>query len=118
MSALKVAHAAVVGCLGVIAFKSLRESTSPTGYSTLLTLLSPIARQQFGNLQHKTFPIYFGISIALSTGLLGLWTYSHPQVLEHATNPQVADVAQAYTLAGIALAQLTNQLVIGPLTSQ
>lgn len=76
------------------------------------------ARQQFGALQHRTFPIYFSISIALASGLLGLWTYSHPNVLEHATNPQVADVAQAYTLGAIVLSQLANSLIIGPMTSK
>ncbi|THH19072.1 hypothetical protein EUX98_g8841 [Antrodiella citrinella] len=84
---------------GVIAFKTL-------------------PRQQFGALQHRTFPIYFGISIALASTLLGLWTYSHPNVLEHVANPKVADVAQAYTLGSVVLAQLANQLVIGPLTSK
>lgn len=76
------------------------------------------ARQQFGALQHRTFPIYFAISIGLSSGLLSLWTFSHPNVLEHATNPQVADVAQAYTLGAVALSQLANSLVIGPMTSK
>ncbi|OCH96698.1 hypothetical protein OBBRIDRAFT_717957 [Obba rivulosa] len=84
---------------GTIAFKSL-------------------PRQQFGALQHRTFPIYFTISIALSAGLLGLWTYSHPAVLTHYLEPQVADVAQAYALAAVLISQLANQAVIGPLTSK
>ncbi|EMD41633.1 hypothetical protein CERSUDRAFT_90206 [Gelatoporia subvermispora B] len=84
---------------GVIAFKSL-------------------PRQQFGALQHRTFPIYFSISIALSGGLLGLWAYSHPAVLSHYLEPQLADVAQAYTLATVFVSQVANQTVIGPLTSK
>jgi len=84
---------------GVIAFKSL-------------------PRQQFGNLQHRTFPIYFGISIALGSALLYLWTISHPAVLTHYRNPVVADVAQAYILASVVLAQVTNQFIIGPLVSK
>ncbi|TBU64761.1 hypothetical protein BD310DRAFT_913292, partial [Dichomitus squalens] len=84
---------------GVIAFKAL-------------------PRQQFGNLQHRTFPIYFSISIALSSGLLALWTWSHPLVLTHYLQPAVADVSQAYTLASVLLSQVVNHFVIGPLTSK
>ncbi|KAL4243199.1 TMEM205-like domain-containing protein [Abortiporus biennis] len=84
---------------GVIAFKSL-------------------PRQQFGNLQHRTFPIYFGLSIGIGSALLYLWTASHPLVLSHLSNPRVADVAQAYTLASVIIAQIANQFVIGPLVSK
>ncbi|KAF8898434.1 hypothetical protein BD779DRAFT_1483923 [Infundibulicybe gibba] len=84
---------------GVIAFKTL-------------------PRQQFGNLQHKTFPIYFVISIILSSSLLTLWTYSHPAVITHILSPSIADVAQAYTLASVMLNQGFNYFVIGPLTSK
>lgn len=84
---------------GVIAFKTL-------------------PRQQFGTLQHRTFPVYFVISIALSSGLLGLWTYSHPSVLTQYLSPTNADVAQAYALAAVVLAQASNHFVIGPLTSK
>ncbi|RDB28421.1 hypothetical protein Hypma_015199 [Hypsizygus marmoreus] len=84
---------------GVIAFKTL-------------------PRQQFGNLQHRTFPIYFVLSIGLSSSLLALWTASHPDVITHITRPNVADVAQAYALAYVLLAQGFNYFVIGPLTSK
>jgi len=84
---------------GVIAFKTL-------------------PRQQFGALQHKTFPIYFVISILLASGLLAFWTYTHPAVLAHYTNPLVADVAQAYALASVLLAQGFNYFVIAPMTSR
>ncbi|EIW64548.1 uncharacterized protein TRAVEDRAFT_25694 [Trametes versicolor FP-101664 SS1] len=84
---------------GVIAFKTL-------------------PRQQFGTLQHRTFPVYFVISIALSSGLLGLWTYSHPTVLTEYLKPTNADVAQAYALAAVVFAQASNHFVIGPLTSK
>lgn len=72
----------------------------------------------FGALQHKTFPIYFVISMALSSGLLGLWTWSHPDVIIHILRPNVADVAQAYALASVLLSQGLNYFVIGPLTSK
>ncbi|KAF9458358.1 hypothetical protein BDZ94DRAFT_1173849 [Collybia nuda] len=84
---------------GVIAFKAL-------------------PRQQFGNLQHKTFPIYFVISIIISSFLLGFWTISHSNVITHITRPNVADVAQAYALASVLLCQAFNYFVIGPLTSR
>ncbi|OBZ79858.1 hypothetical protein A0H81_00481 [Grifola frondosa] len=77
-----------------------------------------LPRQQFGTLQHRTFPIYFIISIGISSGLLTLWTYSHPAVLAYKWNPLVADVAQAYALATVVLSQVTNHVVIGPLTSK
>ncbi|KAG5728565.1 Transmembrane protein 205 [Termitomyces sp. T112] len=77
-----------------------------------------LPRQMFGNLQHKTFPIYFVISIVLSSALLTLWTLSHPNVVAHITRPYVADVAQAYALATVLLGQGFNYFVIGPLTSK
>lgn len=54
----------------------------------------------------------------LGSGLLGLWSYGHPAVLEFATVPQIADVAQAYIIASVILAQATNQFVIGPLVNK
>jgi len=50
--------------------------------------------------------------------LLGLWTVNHPAVLTHCASPLVADVAQAYTLALVILAQGSNYFVVGPLTSK
>ncbi|CDO70240.1 hypothetical protein BN946_scf184942.g40 [Trametes cinnabarina] len=77
-----------------------------------------LPRQQFGNLQHRTFPIYFVLSIALSSSLLGLWVYSHPSVLQNYLHPTQGDVAQAYALAAVVLSQAANHLIIGPLTSK
>jgi len=77
-----------------------------------------LPRQHFGNLQHKTFPLYFVISLVLSSSLLGFWTFSHPDVLTHLTRPNVADVAQAYTLATVFFCQGLNYFVIGPMTSK
>lgn len=71
----------------------------------------------FGNLQHKTFPIYFNLTIATGAFLLGTWTVSH-SVLDNWTKPFLADVAQAYTLATVLLFQGTNSAVIGPMTSR
>ncbi|KAI5119914.1 hypothetical protein M0805_000879 [Coniferiporia weirii] len=77
-----------------------------------------LPKQQFGALQHRTFPVYFVISIALSSTLLGLWTYSHPDVLANLTAFRAVDVVQAYTIASIALLQGANHFVVGPLTSK
>jgi len=80
--------------------------------------LKTLPRHQFGALQHRTFPVYFTISIFLASGLLGLWTYSHPAVLAHYWNPQVGDVAQAYALATVIVCQAVNHFVVGPMTSR
>jgi len=76
-----------------------------------------LPRQQFGTLQGRVFPVYSASTVALSSVLLGLWTYSHPAVIAHVYNPIVADVTQAYTLAIVLLAATSNSLIIGPLTS-
>ncbi|KAI0029990.1 hypothetical protein K488DRAFT_55175 [Vararia minispora EC-137] len=77
-----------------------------------------LPRQMFGALQHRTFPVYFNMTIALSAPLAAYWTYTHPAVLEHYLNPRVADVAQAYALGVVFLSQALNAFVIGPLTSK
>lgn len=58
------------------------------------------------------------VSIALSSGLAGLWTFAHPDVLTNWSKPLAVDVFQAYTLALVFLAQGANYFVIGPLTSK
>ncbi|KJA26113.1 hypothetical protein HYPSUDRAFT_36976 [Hypholoma sublateritium FD-334 SS-4] len=84
---------------GVIAYKSL-------------------PRHQFGALQHKTFPIYFVLSIFLSSSLLGIWIIKHPDVLVYLARPNVADVAQVYALGSVLFSQASNYFVVGPLTSK
>ena len=76
------------------------------------------ARHMFGTLQHSTFPVYFNLSILLGGGLLGLWGFSHPAVLDHYAEPLRVDVAQAYTLGSVILVQAANQFIVGPLTSK
>ncbi|KAJ3777602.1 hypothetical protein FB446DRAFT_805028 [Lentinula raphanica] len=105
---------------GVIAFKTLREaepfrSLILNSTSSLNVLV--IARQQFGNLQHKTFPIYFLISLGLVSSLLLIWTSAHPDVLTYWNRPLVADVLQVYILSSVLIAQGANHFVIGPMTS-
>ncbi|KAJ7456606.1 hypothetical protein FB451DRAFT_1276548 [Mycena latifolia] len=69
-----------------------------------------LPKVQFGALQHKTFPVYFVLSMGLGSTLLGLGRST--------IRPLVADVAQAYTLAFVILAQASNYFIIGPLTSK
>jgi hypothetical protein len=77
-----------------------------------------LPRHQFGNLQHKTFPYYFSLSVALSTILSAVWVSMHPQVAKNITSVGLMDVAQLYTIASVGVAQGINLLVVGPLTSK
>ncbi|KIM48334.1 hypothetical protein M413DRAFT_440057 [Hebeloma cylindrosporum] len=77
-----------------------------------------LPRHQFGALQHKTFPIYFVLSIFLSSSLLAIWILKHPDVLVYLARPNVGDVAQVYALGSVLSSQALNYFVIGPLTSQ
>jgi hypothetical protein len=76
------------------------------------------ARQHFSALQHKTFPVYFLISIITSSALLGIWISKHPDVLHQLGHPMVADVAQVYALGNALFAQALNYFFIGPLTGR
>jgi len=77
-----------------------------------------LPRAQFGILQHRTFPVFFRSSEIASSILLLLWTLSHPDVASNWYKPNVADVAQAWALASVLLAQGANDWVLGPLTSK
>ncbi|KAF8514502.1 hypothetical protein JB92DRAFT_2719357 [Gautieria morchelliformis] len=77
-----------------------------------------LPRAQFGVLQHRTFPVFFLSSEAVSSLLLTLWTLSHPDVLTNWYNPAIVDVAQAWALATVLLTQGANDWVVGPLTSK
>ena len=76
------------------------------------------ARQQFGALQHKTFPVYFVQSIVLSGSLLAIWVQKHPHIVQNAFKPWYLDVAQAYALAIVLIGQGLNYFVVGPMTSK
>jgi hypothetical protein len=103
--------------IGPIAFKTLREWWFSCHHLFQATNCYP-ARQQFGNLQHKTFPIYFGLSLGLSSALTAAWAWTHPDVASYITSPRVGDVAQLYTLGSVALSMAANLFVIGPMTSR
>lgn len=80
--------------------------------------LYPTARQQFGALQHKVFPVYFVQSIALSAALLAVWVFKHPDVATRALQPWYVDVFQAYALGTVLVGQGLNFFVVGPMTSK
>lgn len=77
-----------------------------------------LPRQQFVQLQHKIFPVYFLLSAGLSGALLLRWMTSHPNVLIHITQPCIAEVTQAYALGIVLLLHVINYAVLGPLTSR
>jgi len=76
-----------------------------------------LPRAMFSILQHRVFPIYFVVSMALTLGMLGMWTWSHPDIISHITRPNVVDVAQAYALVSVLLSHGLNYFVFGPMTS-
>jgi hypothetical protein len=57
-------------------------------------------------------------SITLSSLLLGIWVYWHPDVPGQWLNPRLADVAQAYTLVAVLALQGSNHYFVGPWTSR
>lgn len=57
-------------------------------------------------------------SIVLSSFLIGVWNWKHPDIRSNMNNPLNADVAQVYTLIYVLFAQASNHFVIGPLTSK
>lgn len=77
-----------------------------------------LPRHQFGNLQFRTFPVYFLTSMLLSSGLLGTWIVKHPDVIKHIGEPRYAEVAQAHSLAAVVLLQGINYFALGPMTSR
>lgn len=101
---------------GVIAYRALRKYPPPP-HNALFNAMWP-ARQQFGALQHRVFPVFFTTSQVISSILLVLWTLSHPDVVPNWHKPLLADVAQAWSLATVLLTQGTNDWVVGPLTSK
>jgi len=80
--------------------------------------IAALPRQQFGTLQAKSFPIYFGLSLGLDSALLALWTLSHPDVIPAYLQPQRADVAQAYALVVVGILTSINLFVLSPYTTK
>jgi hypothetical protein len=91
---------------------------SPRSFETILRLIAASARQQFGSLQHRTFPVYFKLNALTSSGLLFAWVRTHSIVIEHFARPTVPDVCQAYALGAVAIAHTLNIVWFGPATSK
>jgi Domain of unknown function (DUF4149) len=101
---------------GVIAYKALRESSFI--YLRLLSLIAALARQHFGTLQHRIFPVYFKCNAIVSSGLLFAWIHNHSTVIAQFAQPNVPDVAQAYALGVVAITHTLNIVWFGPATSK
>ncbi|KAH0838487.1 hypothetical protein J3R83DRAFT_6803 [Lanmaoa asiatica] len=97
---------------------SVRRGATPVELSPNFNVILISARQQFGALQHRTFPVYFTISLYIASALLVLWVFHHPNVLTRLDNPLIVDVAQVYALASVIWFQGVNQFVVGPMTSK
>ena len=91
---------------------------SPLSYETTLRLIAASARQQFGSLQQRTFPVYFKFNAITSSGLLFAWVRNHSTVIAQLAHPTVADVCQAYALGVVAIAHTLNIVWFGPATSK
>lgn len=85
---------------------------------TFLCLIATSARQQFGTLQHRTFPVYFKLNAVVSSGLLFAWIRNHGGVISQLAHPTVPDVSQAYALGVVALTHTLNIVWFGPATSK
>jgi len=83
--------------------------------SDLVEMLT--ARHHFSALQHRTFPVYFFLSITTSSALLSVWIWKHPDVIQQLSHPNVADVAQVYALGSVVFFQALNYFLILPLAS-
>jgi len=79
--------------------------------------LRALPRHQFGALQSRSFPVYFGSSLLLTSILLGLWTNNHPDIVSNIYSPTIANVAQVYALGSVLVLQGINYFVLGPVTT-
>jgi len=77
---------------------------------------------QFGNLQGRLFPVYFGMQAGISAGLYLAWLYMHPSLTEHpeyllriTSRP---DAFNAFTLFTMTLTGALNAFLIGPATTK
>jgi len=77
-----------------------------------------LPRQQFGTLQHRTFPVYFKFNAVVSSGLLFAWIRNHSTVIAQLAHPMVPDVTQTYALGVVALSHTLNNVWFGPATSK
>ena len=96
----------------------IRRCVSPRSVETILGLISASARQQFGSLQQRAFPVYFKLNAIVSSGLLVAWTRNHSTVIALLAHPTVPDVCQAYALGVVAIAHTLNIVWFGPVTSK
>lgn len=76
---------------------------------------------QFGNLQGKLFPVYFGMQTGISAFLLAAWFYMNPQLqktpglLTDLTRPDSFNAALLLTMT---ITGALNSFVVGPMTTK
>lgn len=76
-----------------------------------------LPRPMFAALQRRTLTIYFAISTALTSGMLGMWIWLHPDIITHILRPNVTEVAQTYALVCVLLSHGLNYFVVVPMTN-
>jgi Domain of unknown function (DUF4149) len=91
---------------------------SPHSFEIILRLIAASARQQFGSLQQRIFPVYFKLNAIISSGLLFAWIRNHSTVMAQLAHPIIPDVSQAYALGVVAIAHALNIVWFGPATSK
>ncbi|KAF8343773.1 uncharacterized protein EI90DRAFT_2176 [Cantharellus anzutake] len=77
-----------------------------------------LPRHQFGALQAKTFPIFFGMSVGVEVTLLSLWIRKYPSVISTYTDVSKAEVVQAWILALAFILTSINTVWLGPKQSK
>ncbi|KAI0274855.1 hypothetical protein BC834DRAFT_965327 [Gloeopeniophorella convolvens] len=80
--------------------------------------LKALPRHQFGTLQQRTFPIYFNLNVFMSSALLAAWLGKNDSIYARILQPAAPDVAQAYALATVIVAQSANSFWIGPIATR
>ena len=91
---------------------------SPRSVESVLRVIVTSARQQFGSLQQRIFPVYFKLNALISSGLLLVWIRNHNTAIAQIAHPTNPDVFQAYALVTVAISQALNAIWIGPATSK
>ena len=76
------------------------------------------AKQSFAALQHKTWPVYFQLSTALSAACIYLLYRADPAVFDSLLALRAGGLLSVGSLLAVFVGQATNWLVLGPMTSR
>ncbi|KAL1670772.1 hypothetical protein GGF50DRAFT_93749 [Schizophyllum commune] len=75
-------------------------------------------KQSFAALQHKTWPVYFQLSTALSAACIYLLYRADPAVFDSLLALRAGGLLSVGSLLAVFVGQATNWLVLGPMTSR